>query len=71
MPDNRELAALLWLNVFLCWVLSKPELRSGLGGVLRSFFHPFICLSLLAEPPQGFSRPRPWMGPQTMLRRPK
>lgn len=48
MPDNRELAILLWLSVFLCWVLSKPELRSGLGGVFRSFFQPFICLSLLA-----------------------
>jgi hypothetical protein len=48
MPDNRELATLVWLSVFLCWVLSKPELRSGLTGVLRSFLHPFIWISLLA-----------------------
>jgi hypothetical protein len=60
MPDNRELATLLWLSVFLCWVLSKPELRSGLGGVLRSFFHPFICLSLLAM--AGYMALEVWAG---------
>lgn len=48
MPDNRELATLLWLTVVLCWVVSKPQLRSGLGGVFRSILHPFIGFSILA-----------------------
>jgi hypothetical protein len=60
MPDNRELAALLWLSVFLCWVLAKSELRSGLGGVFRSFFHPFICVSLLAM--AGYMALEVWAG---------
>ncbi len=60
MPDNRELATLLWLSAFLCWVLTKPELRSGLGGVLRSFLHPFIGLSLLAM--AGYMALEVWAG---------
>jgi hypothetical protein len=60
MPDNRELATLIWLTVFLCWVLSKPELRSGLSGVLRSFLHPFISISLLAM--AGYVTLEVWAG---------
>jgi len=60
MPDNRELASLFWLSVCLCWVLSNPELRSGLGGVLRSFLQPFICVSLLAM--AGYMALEVWAG---------
>ncbi len=48
MPDNRELATVFWLAILLCWALSKPELRSGFGGILRSLVSPVIAVPLAA-----------------------
>lgn len=47
MPDNRELAALIWLGVALLWVLSHKTVRSPMGDVVRTFFKAVIFLPLL------------------------
>ena len=47
MPDNRELAVLIWLTVALFWVLSRDQIHSGLGNLLRQLFNPVIFLPLL------------------------
>lgn len=48
MPDNRELALLIWLLPVLWWILRQQKLRSGLGGIVRSFLQPFIFISFFA-----------------------
>jgi hypothetical protein len=47
MPDNRELAALIWLGIGLVWALSQQKIRSAFGDGLRAFFKPIIFLPLL------------------------
>jgi len=46
MPDNREIAALVWLGAAALWVLSQQELRASLGGVFKAFLQPLIVIPL-------------------------
>lgn len=48
MLDNRELAALIWLIIALCAVLSHQRFRASLVSILRSLFQPVILLPLLS-----------------------
>jgi hypothetical protein len=48
MPDNRELALIIWLVPLLWWILSTKDLRTGLRDIAHSLLTPFICSSLLA-----------------------
>lgn len=48
VPDNREIAALILFGAAAVWVLSKPKLREGIGGILKSFFQPIIFIPLFA-----------------------
>jgi hypothetical protein len=48
MPDNREIAALVWLGAAAFWVLSQQELRASLGGVFKAFLQPLIVIPLAA-----------------------
>lgn len=46
--NNRELALLIWAGIALLWMLSRRDLRSALGGVLRAFLAPAISLWISA-----------------------
>jgi hypothetical protein len=48
MPDNREIAALVWLGAAVVWVLSQQNLRASIGGVLKAFLQPLIVVPLAA-----------------------
>lgn len=48
MPDNREIAALVWLGAAAFWVLSQQKLRASLGGVFKAFLQPLIVIPLAA-----------------------
>lgn len=48
MPDNREIAALIWLGAAALWVLSQQNLRESIGGVVKAVFQPLIVIPLLA-----------------------
>lgn len=38
MPNNRELALLIWLALFIIWASRKPGMRRALSGLMRAFF---------------------------------
>ncbi len=46
MPNNREWAILIWLGIFLIWALSRKDIRSILGNVLREVGSPQILVPL-------------------------
>lgn len=46
MPDNRELAALLWLGIAAIGVLSQRNLRAAFRDIFRVFFQPLIVVPL-------------------------
>src|SRR6266571_1678103 len=46
MPNNREWALLIWLGIFLLWALSRKDLRSSLGQVLRTASGPKLAIPL-------------------------
>ena len=48
MPDNREIAAVIWLGAAGLWVLSQQKLRESIGGAFKAFFQPLIVIPLLA-----------------------
>jgi len=45
--NNREIAVLIWVFIFLCWVFRKEEVRESLKQVLLAFCHRAI-LTILA-----------------------
>jgi len=46
VPNNREWALFIWLGAALLWILSRRDLRSSLGGVLKVAIHPKILILL-------------------------
>lgn len=48
MPDNREIAALVWLGAAASWVLSQQKLRASIGDVFKAFLQPLIVIPLAA-----------------------
>ena len=48
MLNNRELAALILVSVFVLWAFSQKSVREGWVGVVRAFLDPQILVSLAA-----------------------
>lgn len=48
MLNNRELAGLIWVSVFLLWGFSTKSVREGSVGVVRAFLKPQILLPVAA-----------------------
>lgn len=48
MPNNRELATLIWLVALLAWALQKPDLRASLIELGRKAAAPAILATLVA-----------------------
>ena len=48
MLNNRELAGLIWVSIFLLWGFSKKSAREGSVGVVRAFLKPHILLPVVA-----------------------
>ncbi len=43
-----ELAALIWLGIFIAWALSQAAVRREVSGVLAPLAHPALAVPLLA-----------------------
>ncbi|WP_417732878.1 hypothetical protein [Rosistilla oblonga] len=37
MFSNREIASVIWLLVFMCWLLTRPNIRKSIGHLFRAF----------------------------------
>ena len=46
MPDNRELAALIWVGAAALWALSTKSVREGFVGVVKAFLKLQILIPL-------------------------
>jgi len=44
MLDNREIAILVWLAVFLTWVVAKREIRDAAAGLFRAAFQARLAI---------------------------
>ena len=40
--NNREIATLIWIGLFLIWMLAVTKARQSMGGVLKAFCQPAI-----------------------------
>lgn len=47
MPNNRQLASVLLLALFAAWVLTRGDLRQGVGSILRSLGDPKLLVPIL------------------------
>lgn len=45
--NNREIAILIWLTVFVLWVLLQSSLRKSLHDLIKTFFNPKLFLPLM------------------------
>lgn len=46
MPNNREIASVVWIGIFFSLAMLKKDLRSSFGGVLRIALNPAIVTVL-------------------------
>jgi hypothetical protein len=65
MPNNREWAILIWLGIFLAWALSRKDVRSNFGDLLRTTLSPTILVPLGGM--LGYVALEVWLGHKASL----
>lgn len=48
MPNNRQWAALFWVVAFVAWALSRGDVRTSMGALVRTLASPKILAPLVA-----------------------
>src|SRR6266536_2885551 len=65
MLNNREWAILIWLSIFIAWALSRRDVRSSVGDLLRTASSPKLLVPLAGM--LGYVALEVWLGSKATL----